>query len=476
MDSLKHNLSKPETAAKLLFVLLSLALLAAGMLGSSLGEGGDSTTHYLYAKLSWQNPSYFFNHWAKPLFTTLSSPFAQFGIKGIMLFNILCTIAAAYMATCTAKVLRFNYYYLTGIIVITMPLLLPVTLSGLTEPLSALLIILAVYSYLNNKIVLSLLIASFLPFVRSEGLIIAGVFGALLLVEKRWLYIPILAAGHLFYALIGWAFYQDFWWVFTKIPYATMSSVYGQGNWTHFINQLYFCVQPFTFAMMLVALVYLLIEWVQKGWKMHWPKVFLIYGIVLAFVAAHSAFWALGIFNSMGLNRVLVSIFPLCGVMAMQSIHALTEKFNNQPKYANRFVVFFMSGILIFPLLNNPASTNFKESIYANKQHQFLKDILMPYLRLNHPNTVYYFAETELGLFTGADIFKEGSWLYPGAEVSAKTMQKGEVLIFDSLLMQEERNIPLSQIRQDSTLREDTHFALINNQKKNTFYYLFVKQ
>ncbi|MDP3928741.1 MAG: hypothetical protein Q8R57_06945, partial [Bacteroidota bacterium] len=89
---------------------------------------------------------------------------------------------------------------------------------------------------------------------------------------------------------------------------------------------------------------------------------------------------------------------------------------------------------------------------------------------------VYYFAETELGLFTGADIFKEGSWLYPGAEVPAKTMQKGEVLIFDSLLMQEERNIPLSQIRQDSTLREDTHFALVNNQKKNTFYYLFVKQ
>jgi hypothetical protein len=36
---------------------------------------------------------------------------------------------------------------------------------------------------------------------------------------------------------------------------------------------------------------------------------------------------------------------------------------------------------------------------------------------LNHPSAVYYFAETELGLFTGADIFKEGSWLYPGAEI-----------------------------------------------------------
>lgn len=465
----------PELAAKAIFIILSLALLAAGMLGDSLGEGGDSTTHYLYSRLSWENPSYFFNHWAKPVFTALSSPFAQFGMKGMMLFNILCSITAAYIATCTAKVLQFNYYYITGIIVITMPLLLPVTLSGLTEPLSALLIIIAVYFYLTNKIFLSLIIVSFLPFVRSEGLIIVGVFGALLLIEKRWKYLPILTTGHLFYSLIGWSYYQDFFWVFNKIPYATMSSVYGKGNWTHFVNQLYFCVQPFTFAMIIISFVYLTIEWAKKKSEMDWAKVFLSYGIVIAFILAHSAFWALGIFNSMGLNRVLVSIFPLCGILAMQSIHALTAHYPSNSVYRKRLVSFYVAGILIFPTLNNPAATHFKESIFVNNQHKFLRNALVPYLNQNHANKQYFFSETEMGLFTGVDIFKDELWLYPGAQVPPANMQRGDILVFDSLLMAEERNISLDALRLTKDFEEDTIFSLVNNQNKATQYHIFVK-
>jgi hypothetical protein len=476
MDYLKPKINNPEKAANILFVFIAFGLILACLLGDSLGEGGDSTTHYLYAKLSWENPSYFFYHWAKPLFTLLSSPFAQFGMKGMMLFNVFCSIAAAYLAKCTAKVLQFNYYYITGILVLSMPLILPVTLSGLTEPLSALLVILAVYCYLTNKIFWAIFLASILPFVRSEGLIIAGVFGALLLFEKRWKYLPVLAAGHLVFALLGWSYHHDFWWVFNKIPYATLSSVYGNGNWTHFVNQIYFCVQPFTFAMMLISLVYLPIEWVQKGWKMHWPKLFLIYGIVLAFVAAHSAFWALGIFNSMGLNRVLVTIFPLCAVMAMQSIHAITTKLQVSSTYTQRFMLFFMGGILIFPTLNNPAATKFKEAIYINKQHQFLRDALMPYLEQKHPNKSYFFSETEIGLFTGKDIFEQKLWLYPGAKVPPQNMQIGDVFIFDSLLMAAERNISVTAIRQVTNLKEDTVFAFTNNQNNFTQYHLFVKQ
>jgi len=475
MAFLKRKHPEPEIVAKVIFFLLSIALLLAGMLGDSLGEGGDSTTHYLYAKLSWNNSSYLFNHWAKPLFTALSAPFAQFGMKGMMLFNILCTITAAYLTTLTAKILQFNYYYIAGIVVITMPLLLPVTLSGLTEPLSALLIILAIYLYLNHSFFLSLLIVSFLPFVRSEGLIIVGVFGALLMIEKRWKLIPTLAIGHLFYSLIGWNYYNDILWVFNKIPYATMSSVYGKGNWTHFINQLYFCVQPFTFAMIVISFVYLPIGWIQNKKEMPWSKIFLTYGIAITFIGAHSAFWALGIFNSMGLNRVLVSIFPVCGLLTLQSIHALTNSYKNT-KYANRFVLFFTLGILVFPALNNPAATKFHEAIFANKQHTFLGHTLMPYLKQHYPNKQYFFSETEIGLFTGEDIFKKELWLYPGAEVPPKNMQAGDILIFDSLLMAQERNISLEKVRSTNNLIEDTVFTLTNNQNKLTHYHIFIKQ
>ncbi|MCG9881333.1 MAG: hypothetical protein MH472_12105 [Bacteroidia bacterium] len=475
MDYLRLKSIQPQKAAQLLFAIISIALLGAALFGSTMGEGGDSTTHYLYSKLSWQNPSYFFNHWAKPFFTLCSSPFAQFGIKGIMVFNVLCSIAAAYFSNLISQKLGFKYYYLTAIVVITMPLLLPVTLSGLTEPFSALLLSLAVYLYLNQSVLISLIIASFLPFVRSEGLIIISVFACLLVIEKRWKYLPWLMFGHVVYSLVGWAYYADILWVFNKIPYATMNSVYGKGNWTHFINQLYFCIQPFSFVMFCVAVLYLPIEWYQKKSNYHFQKLFLIYGISLGFIAAHSAFWALGIFNSMGLNRVLVTIFPLIGVLAMQGLHALLEMQKNKPIYQERFVYFFMAGILVFPLLNNPASTNFNEAVNINKQHQFLRDELMPYLEEKHPNVNYFFGETEIGLFTGKDIFKEETWLYPGAAVPPYNMQSGDVLVFDSLLMLEERNISLDQLRAENNLIEEAHFPLVNNQKKATFYYLFIK-
>jgi len=67
-------------------------------------------------------------------------------------------------------------------------------------------------------------------------------------------------------------------------------------------------------------------------------------------------------------------------------------------------------------------------------------------------------------------------WLYPGAEVPPKNMQAGDILIFDSLLMAQERNISLEKVRSTNNLIEDTVFTLTNNQNKLTHYHIFIKQ
>ncbi len=54
------------------------------------GNEADSINHFLYAHYAPPHPELYLNHWAKPLFTLLASPFAQFGFIGIKLFNILC--------------------------------------------------------------------------------------------------------------------------------------------------------------------------------------------------------------------------------------------------------------------------------------------------------------------------------------------------------------------------------------------------
>jgi hypothetical protein len=466
-------LSKEQKFAHGIFGLLALAFLVAALSGETLGEGGDSTTHYLYARLSWSNEAYFFNHWAKPFFTLVSSPFAQMGMKGMMFFNVCCTLLAAWVAGLTAKQFDIKHWYYTPILVAAMPLILPVTLSGLTEPLSALMLILSIYYYVKDKWILALVIASFLPFVRSEGLVILAVFTVLLVFQKKYKLLPWILFGHVVFSLAGWPYYGDVLWVFTKIPYATMNSVYGQGNWMHFVNQLYFCIGPLSFVGFCLGVIFELKKWWQQGKQISLNELFLVYGIAFVFIAAHSAFWALGIFNSMGLNRVLVSIFPLCGIIAMQGMEGVMALLN--PKQYTLWRGIFMVGVLGFPFLNNPASTDFEKSTSLKKDHRFMRDVLAPYLKNNYPNNRYYAAEPEFALFTNRDIFEKDVWIYPGKELPLKEMIAGDVLIYDSLVMSEERHFDLNQIRLGSDLIEDTLFSYENSRGQWINCYIFLK-
>jgi hypothetical protein len=80
-------------------LLFVVACIVALVLNGTNG-GGDSIGHYLLAHHAWKYPNLFFNHWGKPVFTMLSSPFAQFGFKGVKLFNVFVTFGAVHYCAC----------------------------------------------------------------------------------------------------------------------------------------------------------------------------------------------------------------------------------------------------------------------------------------------------------------------------------------------------------------------------------------
>ncbi|MCS7029829.1 MAG: hypothetical protein NZ519_13810, partial [Bacteroidia bacterium] len=67
-----------------------------------------------------------------------------------------------------------------------MPSYYILTFSGLTEPLFALFLSVGVYLLLREKYLFSVIWVSFMPFVRSEGLIIILAFTCFLIVQKKW--------------------------------------------------------------------------------------------------------------------------------------------------------------------------------------------------------------------------------------------------------------------------------------------------
>jgi hypothetical protein len=98
-----------NTRAFIILVLCFIYLLAISLLSKGLYGDADSIVHYQFARYAFKYPFHFVDHWAKPLFTTLSAPFAQFGFQGAVLFNILCGLLTAWLIFLIARKLKYSY-------------------------------------------------------------------------------------------------------------------------------------------------------------------------------------------------------------------------------------------------------------------------------------------------------------------------------------------------------------------------------
>ena len=78
------------------------------------GDAGDSVLHYLYAKSAPQHPELFFNHWAKPVFVALASPFSQFGFIGVKVFNVLVMALTMLLTYRSAELLGLKNAFITS--------------------------------------------------------------------------------------------------------------------------------------------------------------------------------------------------------------------------------------------------------------------------------------------------------------------------------------------------------------------------
>ncbi|MCB9361061.1 MAG: hypothetical protein H6587_06605 [Flavobacteriales bacterium] len=358
LKKIKQN----EIFILLLFYTIVATVILFSFNGTGENGSGDSISHYLYAKYAINNPALFLDHWAKPVFVLLAFPFAQIGFIGIKLFNVIVTFFTLLYTYKLAVNLNLKHPILAPLILLFTPLFFALTFSGLTEPLFALFTILSAYLFAKNKFLVGVIILSFLPFVRSEGLIIIGVFAFYLLIKKQWKFIPLFTIGHLVYSFIGYFHYHDILWVFNKIPYAKLSSTYGSGKITHFVHQLFYVIGAPIYILMVVGLLTIIVTFFKRTKKPFFNiSNTLILGSFLSFFIAHSLFWYLGIFNSMGLKRVLISVAPFIALIAHYGLNLLSENKllkNNILKTTIKTI--FIAGVLILPFTSNKAAINWK--------------------------------------------------------------------------------------------------------------------
>lgn len=322
----------PDSAASnrharlLVTVLLAISVVMA-FITKGTYDSGDSIKHYLFARYAFDYPLNYFDSWAKPLFTLLASGPAQAGFLGMKLFQCAVVAASAWCAYVVARALRLPMPELAVLFAYAAPDYFIIQFSGLTEPLFGLVLVGAVALAVTNRPGWSAALISFLPFVRSEGFILIGVWVVYLAWRRQWRCLPLVVLGYALFSLAGAVVLGEPGWVFGHNPYATVS-VYGHGDWPHFVANL-----PNLLGWVLAVLAAVgggcmlrdCLRPERRREPLFSAELLLVYGSITVFVLAHTIFWAKGLFNSFGLTRVLAVTTPLFAVVCLRGVAELSK-------------------------------------------------------------------------------------------------------------------------------------------------------
>lgn len=438
--------------ARLITILFFLAGLLLILFRQGTADEGDSVMHFLFARDSFQYPAHFLNQWAKPMYVLIVAPVAQLGFNAVKLFNLICSALTLWIAFKTARKLNIAHAWITPVLAIFAPMLMIVTLSGLTEPLFACWLMIGIYGLITRKKIAALTWLSFLPFVRSEGLIVCCVVLLYLLVKKLFRYIPLLLTGHLVYAIVGYPLYKDPLWIFKTLSYATLNSAYGRGEWDHFIKYM-----PEVTGIPLCILLFAGIIYGGYAFICRYSssrkeiisaeELYLVYGGFLAVFIGHTTFWALGIFNSFGLLRVLIGVLPLMALISLRGLNMITDIFKSPTIRA-----ILLAAVIIFPFTGHRFAWGWEKS-FGLKADQKAELKMAGYIKKNFPdysNYPFYYEACWISLVLDINHFDSTRHKRLLHAFTINNFPNGSFLVWDDWFAPVEGQVELAQITNDS--------------------------
>lgn len=426
-------------------------------------DPGDGIRHYLVSRYSWQHPDLLLYSWGKPFFTILSSPFSQFGLIGMNVFNILCGIGAAYFTFKTAQKLGINNALLAIVFLLFTPCYFPTLNSGLTEPLFSLVLIVSIYFFISEKYIPSAILLSFLPFVRTEGNFIIFLFIIVFVIRRKYFSMLFLGSGSLVYSIVGLFYFNDFFWIINQNPYnGDNKAFYGSGDLLHFVNNYNFIlgtVLTVLFCVGLLSFIWIIFRATlnKKIVEGKLPEeFFLIYGSFLIYFIAHSIMWWKGLANSLGLLRVIAAVAPCSALICLRGLNAIILPVIDK----NKIIKFSIVGIIVLLVIRSPFKHEYFPYRYDQEQ-TVIKQAGDWFVNSEFKDKKVYYLYPLLAHVLNIDSFnpdKVGElWgLYPAIkEWGIGVIPDSTIVIWDAHFGPNECRIPLD------TIMNDPNFKLI---------------
>ena len=161
----------------LIWLVVFAAVGAALVLLYHDADQQDSGYHFLFARWAHRHPRYLVGVWARPLFTLLYFPFAQFGYAAAKFFTVIISLAAAWQTFRLARQVKFDRAELAIPLLFLQPSFFLLCSTVLTETLFALVFVIALRLHLSGRIRIGMIVASLLILVRPEGFFIGVLWG-----------------------------------------------------------------------------------------------------------------------------------------------------------------------------------------------------------------------------------------------------------------------------------------------------------
>ena len=342
---------KNKKTLYLLFILSAFLYLLNLWLSPGFNGGADSITHYQISKYSWLHDYLLIDQWGKPIFTILFSPIAQFGFQAMNLANIALIFWGAWLSYLIARNLNLQKAHWVPFIVLFTPIVAGNSVSGLTEPICAIFLILFIYFATKEQWILGSILVGFMPFARSEGFVILTLIIVFFGMTRRWKYIPFLLIGTLIFNTIGYVITDKPLWILDNNPYInTDINVYGSGSFFHFFQlALPIFGIPFLFVLIQTITQFGYFKNILSSYKWSIQDqlwFWIITGSFWGYFLAHTVLWWQGMWASLGLIRVMFVIAVPMALMAVKGWEFLASKWPslNNKIATSVFLVLVFSG------------------------------------------------------------------------------------------------------------------------------------
>ena len=427
-------------------LLIILSFLSEGYYG-----GADNINHYFISRYAFDYPKLFLNPWGRPLYTILSSPFAQLGFGGIKVFNVILGVSSAWLLMKTAEKLKVNPSWMSLIILCFTPLYMVMLFTAMTEILFGFVFILSLYLFFSKRFIASAIVISFLPFARSEGYLMIPILGLALLIERQWKAIPFLALGFVVISLLGVYQYGELLWVITQNPYPLIHPVYHQpGDFWVFIEKADITFGAPGLGMLVIGIIMLLAAlWsANKEKRKNAAYIILLFLVpVLVYYFFHSFMFYKGWAGSLGFIRVMAGMIPLTSLIVLYGFSLFTMIAGSRKWLRVLFIVLFLGSMIVFNFTTYrfPFPPENEEKL-AKTSALWVRDNFkpLPLVLYNDFNMPYYLGTDPYNLAICRQI-------WPTSQI--KDIPPNVVYIWDAHFGPNECKMPLDSIMQHTKLR-----------------------